>query len=481
MNRSIIAFVCCLFAGSVQAHLSEQPRSFFQPRPLSAYTLINAGTMFTVPPHEQNTMSIEHTFFSIDSVSSSDNVEYFFGKGKSSLRVDETESGDINSQWFHLQSADGFDYKSKLYISPGRYVWGINLRMQQELGRLYEGLWAAVTVPFCQVKHSLRPYEVQDALTVVADGASFTNMLHVLDWDNWRAAKWSQKTQTITGVDDITLQVGITLSGPMNSTQRVYAEIGVPVGGRETGQYLFEPLTGSPGGLGLGGGTASVIPLFNVTDNLQLFLINQMQYRYHFSSRQLRTPDLKGQPFSRYYILLDTDLSPNITNVLMKGANGPNFLTREMNVAPGATGQSVTTLECRWRKHALSLGYAYWWRAAEQVSFVRASSRQFAVPSPKGMIGSVAAWLPSPRITDKWTADDASATVNAAPWYDIEFDMESVAAPHTASHTLYLQYTGRLSSVVGLFDVNVGGAYEIAENAAAFSTWQVWGGIGFTV
>jgi hypothetical protein len=267
----------------------------------------------------------------------------------------------------------------------------------------------------------------------------------------------------------------------MNSTQRVYAELAVPVGSYPTGQYLFEPLIGNSGGFGVGGGTASVVPLFQFWGSVQAVFLNQMQYRYHFSSRQLRTPDLKGQPLSRYFIMMDTSLTPNITNVAMKAANGPNFFTRDMLVTPGATGQSVSALELRWKKQALSMGYAYWWRAAEQIAFAQAPLRQFAVPSPKGLIGSVHAWLPSPRISDRFTTADPSATVNAAVINDIEFDMDSVAAPHTASHSLFVRYTGQFNVGIGTVAASAGAAYEIADNCAAMSTWQVWGGIGLTV
>ena len=109
-------------------------------------------------------------------------------------------------------------------------------------------------------------------------------------------------------------------------TQRVYLELSIPVGGYPTGQYLFEPLIGSAGSFGVGGGAASVIPLFESKNGLQIMFINQVHYRYHFSTRQRRTPDIKGQPFSRYIVLMDTGLATNVTNVAMKAANGVNFL-----------------------------------------------------------------------------------------------------------------------------------------------------------
>lgn len=464
------------------AHVGGQPHTFFMPRPLSAHSLLINGSFFTMPAHnrQDTSISIEHTGFYLRSTNEEEVTPYFLGKGKTSLRVDESQNGDLNSDWFHVLSADGKTYKSHIHIHPEREVWGVSLRMQQSLGELYDGLWAAVTVPFVQVNHNLNVTESLDDAAAVASGSTFASVVKTLDWDNWRAGKWSEKSQTMSGTDDMCMQIGINLSGPLQSTQRVYTELTVPVGSYPSAQYLFEPIIGSAGSFGLGGGIASTIPFIKGNDGINIMFLNQVQYRYHFAVRHQRTPDLKGQPFSRYVILMDTGLIANDANVGTKGANGVNFITRECTVTPGATGQSLNALEIRLREHAVSLGYSYWWRAAEQVSFAKAPLRTFATPWKDGLVGDEQAWLPAARIQDSFIESDPSKTTDAAVLYDVEFDMESAAAPQTASHTVFGRYIGRWNTSIGTFSVNMGAAYEIGDNSAALSSWQVWGGFGIT-
>ena len=481
MKRYFLLLIT-LFSCSLSAGVSSQPHSFFMPRPISARSLLVNGSSFTMPAHsrQDSSISVEHTGFYLRSTNEEEAVPYFLGKGKTSLRVDESQSGDLNSDWFHILSATGKTYKSHIRVHPEREVWGVTLRMQQSLGEVYDGLWAAVSVPFVQVNHHLNVTETLDDAASVATTSTFTSVIKTLDWNNWRAGKWSEKSQTVSGTDDMCMQVGINLSGPLESTQRVYTELSVPVGSYPTAQYLFEPIIGSAGSFGLGGGIASTIPLIKGRDGINIMFLNQVHYRYHFSVRHQRTPDLKGQPFSRYLILMDTGLIANDANVGTKAANGVNFMTRECVVTPGATGQSLNGLELRVRGHAISMGYSYWWRAAEQVSFAKAPLRSFATPWKDGLVGADQAWLPAARIEDSFIETDPSKTTNAAKLYDVEFDMNSAAAPHTASHTIFGRYIGRSETSIGTFSINLGAAYEISDNCAALSSWQVWGGFGIT-
>lgn len=483
MKTWMVIIVAAVVSTGLYAHVGDHSHSIFMPHPVSSNLLYTGGHRLMAPldDPQDSSLIVEHSVLYQQATDTDKNIPFFFGKGKQSLRVDEGEAGDLNPQWFNIASTDDSTYKSRLFIKPERELHGVVLRVQHGLGAVCNGMWAALSVPIMTVTHRLNPSESKDSTTVTSDETLFGSMPTALDWDNWRANKWSSVPQSYTGADDVTMQCGITLKGPRESTQRFYLEIALPVGSRPTGQYLFEPVVNGGGHFGLGLGISTVAPVYTFCDEFHFMYVTQAQYRYHFAGKQQRTPDLKGQPFSRYLIYMDTDLTPNVTNVSLKAANGVNFFTRDVVVTPGATGQSMNALQFRYKGHTINTGYLYWWHAAEQVHFEHAPLRTFAVPSPKGLIGDAQAWLPSPRIENVFSAADASATTSAAVLHDIEFDMDSIAMPHTASHTLFLDYNGRFTFDWVTLSPRAGFAYEMADNCAALSSWHLWVSMGVTL
>jgi hypothetical protein len=285
----------------------------------------------------------------------------------------------------------------------------------------------------------------------------------------------------MNGIDDLLVAFGIDCSGPMESVQRFYLEASLPIGSRFSSTDIFAPTLGSQGSIGLGGGVKTVAPLFSLTPSAVLSYVGYVTYRYQFDVRQMRTFDLKGQPFSRYMIHMDTELLDQINNVATKAANGVNFFTREVTVTPGPQGQSIHALQVNSRHHQLTTGYLYWWRVAEQMAFTRAASRSYAVPSPKGLIGDQTAWLSGPQITDRYSEEDPSAAVVAAAVTDIEFDLDSATLPHTASHTLFADYNGVFTAGAATVTARFGVGYEIAGNSAVLGAWHMWCGIGMSM
>ncbi|MDQ5890715.1 MAG: hypothetical protein QG604_589 [Candidatus Dependentiae bacterium] len=463
---------------------SEQPRTIFIPRSMSSSALYTDGfsLLATHDREHKRVMLFGHSLLYQESFNHTKSAPFFLGNDRTKVIIDEGEEGDINPDWFHIQSATDTLYKSTLSVAPKRLAIGVCLRAQYILDDILDGLWAAVVLPIVNVTHTLNVAEFKNSATQVSPTSAFGSVERALDWDNWRAGKWSGEPQSITGLDDMVCQLGLDIDGPLNSMQQIALEIVVPVGGRPTGQYLFEPLIGSQGSVGIGGSIKTVAPVYQLNKNCLFSYIGHLGYRYHLPCHQPRLFDLKGQPFSRYLVYMDTALRPDIANVVMKAANGGNFFLRESLVTPGATGQSINALEMSISRHRINVGYMYWWRVAEQVTFAEPLTRTFAVPSPQGLdSGDLPLWLSGPKISDSFSALDVAISTSPAIVQDIEFDVDSGAMPQVASHTLFVDYNSSFIHDIATCTVRLGFAYEFAHTPTVLDSLHLWCGIGITL
>jgi|GEM_PF-2164414 len=462
-----------------------QAHTFFLPRPVSSQLLLVGSNPPVASCDKDGSQScLEHTVFYQESYKGDNTRPYFFGGEKTELRFDQDSKGDINPRWVHTFAKDGDPLTSVMSIAPQRVSKGVVLSLTQNLSSLHKGAWVRMVVPFVHATHRLG---ITESMTgTVDESSSFKTITQALNFENWRFGKWSEKSLTLKGMDDLLVQAGVDVSS--YGLQKYYAELSVPLGNKPTGGYLFEPITGAGGHAGLGFGIDSSIPLFK-TSQISFSLRNKMQYRYLFSQKQKRTFDLKGQPFSRYLLYLDTFLGVN-TNYFYYGGNGVNFFTRDVLVHPGATGQSVNALVCTYKNHEFSLGYGFWWRNSESVSFTGSRQREFAVPA-KGIPDLGRQWLPSPLVKEPWFAlhkgtevaqNDAGvvlATAAADAVQESDLDVQSGSVPFSASQSFSCSYRGRFvwqESVV--CSLRLGGSYEMAYNAASMNSLSVWATLG---
>jgi len=483
LRRSINVVFCVVLCGVLYA---DQPHTVFIPRSLSSSALYTDGFSFLARSDTQynRALLLGHTIVYQDSYNGSKCAPFFFGGDKKSIVVDESEEGDLNSHWFHIESAEDCLYKSTISIAPQRSTMGVCIRAQYFLDQCLKGLWVGVALPVMKVTHTLNPFEDKRATTLVSADSQFGSVVRALDWDNWRAGKWSSQEQSTTGIDDVVAQLGIDINGPMGSQQQLALELVVPVGERSTGQYLFEPLIGMQGSFALGASLKTSAQVFKLNDDCQLFYLGHVGYRYYTCCNQSRLFDNKGQPFSRYLVYMDTELRANDTNVALKASNGTNFFLRDCQVTPGANGQSMTAFQFRMWRHHVNVGYMFWWRVAEQLAFAAPMDRTFAVPSPQGLSADdtpVQVWMTGPQITDRYLAVDPAVSTNPAVAQDIEFDIDSGAMPYVASHTLFVDYSSSFVHDSLTCTIRVGGGYEFSSIPAVLDTLHVWCGIGITI
>ena len=449
------------------------------PRPVSAdLLLMHEGHNLSDCEHEeQSALSLSHTPFYRHSDKGDDIAPYFFGDSKTSLVFDQEGKGDVHPRWVSAFAKDGESLKSTITMNPKRSTWGVVFRMTQKFPALHEGAWVRAILPLVEVTHKLN---LSESVTGTKhNDATFGTITEALNFDNWRAGKWESASQTTRGLDDVLLQAGITVGE--KSKQTYYLEACLPMGNRPTAQYLFEPLIGSAGHAGIGGGIQSNFPLMKWGD-VQCAFVSHLHYRYLFTSVQQRTLDLKNQPFSRFLLFLDT-IQAIGNSYEMHGGNGVNLFTRDVVVDPGATGQGMQALSFTYKNHEFRLGYGYWWRTSEQILLHGSVQREYAVPVKASAV-SGKQWLPSPLVKEGWTTKGETAagvdieTDTPDAVTDNELDMASGAAPFTASHTLSASYNGRFVWNDAAFVLGLGGSYEMAYNTASLNNYCLWATLG---
>lgn len=470
--KTVIALFCAL----PSLLLAAPAKTFFMPRAQSSRSCIIQSAW--EEGASRSLFSLTHTAFYNVATSTSKLTSYFLGGSKKTLLIDEAEAGDINSEWLDVRGPTGTPYASTISFDPVREAYGVVLRLEQRLPAFHEGAYVAVTVPVCKVRHSLGLSEVKKTGVTADVSSGFTSILDSLESPNRRAARMSTASLTLWGSDDVLVQLGMNFDlGGRGGQARSFVEGIVPTGESSSGTYLFEPVQGSAGHAGVGFGVEGCLPMVQVP-GLAVWLVSQIHYRSLFASTQLRTPDLRGQAFSRYLVYMDVAQAGGI-NFATKAAQGANFFTRPALVQPGGQGEILQGVRCAFgaqQAHVVQLGYAYWWRQGETAHFATAADRFFATPL-YGNLAPLAAqqWLPSPLINEAFIASDSSATTDSAIVYDHELDVASMTAPSTATHQLQLSLQTTLPADAWKVVLETGGAYEWADNYATINSWTWWG------
>jgi len=328
--------------------------------------------------------------------------------------------------------------------------------MTAYMDQLSEGLWARATVPFVQATHHLHASE-----TGSGEVLNLLTTKHLLSYSKISGAALSQ-----SGIDDVLFSLGVTA----HNTASYSVELLLPTGNNGTNEFLFQPVVGHLGHIGLGVVMANKMELWS-DDAISAGVMTHLRYRYLFESKERRTFDLIGQPFTRYFVYRDTSVVSSYADDVEQ--YGPNFFSPPTSVTPGGTGQSAMSLFFDVKGHCFELGYGYWFRSKEQVSIARNTTRSIAVP-----LGS-SDWSPGPQIKDEYDPADSSKTDSFAAILPVDLDVESAAAPFAQSHTVHAQYTGKFSVEYVSIGVNFGASYEWAEGSEALDMIDV--SVGFSL
>jgi len=336
-------------------------------------------------------------------------ARYFLPNGKDYIIVGEDASDssvdrtrDVNA--FHLgiltaplnstQYALGFKnltFESIVSLCPQQTMGGVGIAYQH---RLPNHFWFDIAGPIMRIKNTLG---LKEQITDVGGNHTptgyFDNAIDALGNTNTERhyGRMITRPMTKTGLAFIELRVGRDIRWEETCFMGGFAGMVVPTGNKTKGCYLFEPILGNNGHVGVLIGSYGTFELMRDTSNRTLSANYNISTRYLLENDQIRSFDLRGKPWSRYMqvwngdnygIALSADDWQSHLDYLA------NYSTLCVRVKPDACIDISTGLNYKQNNFTLDLGYDAFARKAEDIYFTHAITGNIGLPALKWYLDS---------------------------------------------------------------------------------------------
>ena len=391
------------------------------------------------------------------------------------------QTGTVGSSSANLTSQ--LTFQSELSFAPKQTVVGIGLQWQQRLPKKW---WLKVSAPITHVKNDLHMTEdvINEGKGVSITGA-VANMTAAFKQEAMRYGK-IDGAQEKWGVADIEVLVGRHGFDHEYAQACWYVGMVIPTGKKPTAEYLWEAVVGNNKHFGvmLGGSTRLV---WKEGDDYVLAVCCDTNGRFLFENTQKRMLDLKGKPWSRYFLLVKEADFPTSGNFEDNRADlelGVNVLTQDVKVAPHGSFTGNTALNFRKDNgFEAEVGFNLYVREAEKIKLKNAfaNADNYGIPYLGSFVDSAAATTNSFQTINRAFIDeggDAGTTNTFLALAEADLDLNSAAHPAVYENTVYATLGMNWDKCKMPVFVNVGGAYTFNENNACAKRWGIWGKAG---
>ena len=201
-------------------------------------------------------------------------------------------------------------------------------------------------------------------------------------FDGLENARWSRCRQELTRVADLRAQLGWNFLSCPDYHLGASIYVAAPTGNRPLGQYIFEPIVGNGKHWELGAGITWHTNIHKSEDECSSFDIYiDANLTHLFKTRQCRTFDLVGKPFSRYMLMTKMsgdvqdlysgstpqDLVAPTAQFANEFAPLANISTIPVNVSASIQSDIILKLSWTHENFQCDLGYNLWTRSCEKV------------------------------------------------------------------------------------------------------------------
>lgn len=205
----------------------------------------------------------------------------------------------------------------------------------------------------------------------------------------WAYGRILNGPRTKVGVADIDLILGYNCMQTDTSHLGLYGQLVLPTGTKYTAQELFQPIIGNGHHVELGLGVSGHVVILenDAHSNLAFYLEGNVVHL--FKNTQMRSFDFcDNGPLSRYMVLKELTESNGEFSYAGSIINAINFATRHVSVGVAAKGDISAKFAVRTPHIIADLGYNFYGRTAEKVSFESCSdSRIYAIKGTEGVCG----------------------------------------------------------------------------------------------
>lgn len=413
---------------------------------------------------------------------------FFMPFGKISLLVAETgavgaENRDVSARHLNIETLDN-TFKSFISFSPQQHFAGAGFVYRQRLWHDDCGLvrgWLEISSPLVNIRNSMGFSEV-----VINNGGGVVDAIgldnsprvgtakEAFEQPSWKYGRIEAgTTMTRTGFADIELKIGYRSIAEETHNLRSFVGLVIPTGNTPCGRFVFEPIVGNNGHLGVMWGSHYDIKIWSCDDQYARVDID-FHARYLFSNHQVRTFDLKDREWSRYMETYRSPLAARFaeeTDNARSGTSGINLFTVPMRVWPrflSTVMSSITYVNGSFRG---ALGYSVFMRQAEFVDFDY--PRKVALKHADGLGQTTFA---------RTIKDDFNPVINDTFHYaelsERNVNFGSAAHPSTLATSVYgaIAYLPADESV----HASVGVSYEFATINTVLDRFTGWIKAGFS-
>jgi len=276
-------------------------------------------------------------------------------------------------------------------------------------------------------------------------------------------AKFADERSEV-GISDLTLAFGYKCINRENKLLTIKANGIIPISGDPDGEYLFEPMYGSHGHWGLGGGFDGKLRLIGDNKNCIEFLLSA-DLNYLFEGDEKRTlgvkspTDKKVIPFGHYYLVAKKG-GDNIPFPLA------NVSTIDIDVEPGLQFESLAALLLKAGKVTLELGYSCFAKQSENVGLKDNWE--------EGVYGIID---PTYDGTN-FNLTSGKAYYNDKAINKEHLDIDGAKSPSCITHKIYAALGYLCDSRRFPYLVGVGASFEFTGDNSALEGFAAWAKVG---
>lgn len=404
---------------------------------------------------------------------------------------------DILAEYFDVATAPYFSglqtYASRLCFKPKKEVIGLGLTYLQRLGNKW---WADISLPIERARSTMGLTETileQGGGVAVPDRAVTTNMIAAfnnpayLHYGRINGTCWNKSP---VRVGDIEMRVGKDVIQTDCAIVGGYIGAVVGAGNKPKAVYMFEPIVGNNGHSGVMFGSYGRFALIENLCGFGVTGVLDIASRFLFTAKELRSFDLKGQPWSRYFGVWSSPTATSLNDIQPL----INYTTLMAKVSPNFNSDFNTGVVIEKRGWQVEMGYNTFSRHTEDIELCQSISPTLGIASIQEFVASggtivatksyskiqrnTLAGVTSGNITD---VDPAEITPTYVPIRNCDIDVRSAAHPTLFAYLVYanIGYSSCDCDVPWFF--NLGGSYNFCKDNAALERWTffVKGGLTF--
>lgn len=385
----------------------------------------------------------------------------FLIQGKGSA---ETDNLDIASQ-FLMQQLDLNDtHHANIKLLPEVQHAGVNFGIIFGLNRMSEKLALKINVPYQRVHKNMRMGFSS------SDNAVMKNIKNYLMGDysltnSQEALRYAKITdqQEKRGIPFVDVSLAYNLSNDSDLRNTIKASLIIPTNSDGTAEYLFEPVLGNAGHLGINLGLEGSKKIFDGKKG-SLDLLWDCNYQYLFDATEKRTLGIKGANWGQYYLLGKN----GVIGALIPAAN---ILTQDVKVLPGA--QINSNIEALFGYHSsrISVGGTFVARRDEKVRLKTPFPAQTYAVADTNFEPN-----PNPPVAFSLALADVADSYSTYGLNENNIDLTVAETPGSFLYKFYAQYAYDYAKINSekMFTIALGGSVNLTDENSAINGYGLW-------